>query len=68
MFETVAGGENPRPGRPEKNWAQFLVDDLWVFRATEGSTESFPLTFVLETMLWPTAAKKGGKWLSLIHI
>ena len=21
MFETTAGGENPGPGRPEKNWA-----------------------------------------------
>ena len=42
MFETTAGGENPEPGRPEKNWAQCLVDDLMVFRATEGSTESVP--------------------------
>ena len=40
-FGTMAGGENPGPGRPEKNWAQCLVDDLRVFRATEGSTESF---------------------------
>ena len=42
MFETTAGGENPEPGRPEKNWAQCLVDNLMVFRATEGSTESVP--------------------------
>ena len=64
MFETMAGGENPGPGRPEKNWAQCLliVDDLRVFRATEGSTESVPLVFGVETVLWPTAAKKGGKW------
>ena len=40
MFGTMAGGENPGPGRPEKNWAQCLVDDLRVFQATEGSTES----------------------------
>ena len=60
MFETVAGGENPRPGRPEKNWAQFLVDDLRVFRATEGSTESFPLVFDVETVLRPTAARRVG--------
>ena len=62
MFGTMAGGENPGPGRPEKNWAQCLVDDLRVFRATEGSTESIPLVFGVETVLWPTADKKGGKW------
>ena len=61
MFGTMAGGENPGPGRPEKNWAQYLVDDLRVFRATEGSTESLPLVFGVGTVLWPTAAKKGGK-------
>ena len=43
MFGTMAGGENPGPGRPENNWAKCLVDDLRVFRATEGSTESIPL-------------------------
>ena len=48
--------------RPEKNWAQCLVDDLRIFRATEGSTESVPLVLGVETVLWPTAAKKGGKW------
>ena len=62
MFGTMAGGENPRPGRPEKNWAKCLVDDLRVFRATEGSTQSVPLEFGVETVLWCTAAKKGGKW------
>ena len=51
MFGTMAGGENPGPGRPEKNWAQCLVDDLRVFRATEGSTESVPWMFVVETVL-----------------
>ena len=61
MFGTMAGGENPGPGRPEKNWAQRLVDDLRVFQATEGSTESVLLMFGVETVLWPTAAK-GGKW------
>ena len=48
VFGTMAGGETPGPGRPEKNRAQCLVDDLRVFGA--------------ETDLWPTAAKKGGKW------
>ena len=64
MFGTMASGENLGPGRPAKNWAQCLVDDLRVFRATEGSTESVPLVFInsVETVLWPTAAKKGGKW------
>ena len=46
----------------KNNWAQCLVDDLRVFRAAEGSTESVPLVFGIETVLWPTAAKKGGKW------
>ena len=64
MFGTMAGGENPGPGRQEKNWAQRLVDDLRVFRATKGSTESVPLVFVVEKVLWPTAAKKGGKVVS----
>ena len=62
MFGTMAGVENPGPGRPEKNWAQCLVDDLRVLRATEGSTESVPLVFGVETVLWPPAAKKDGKW------
>ena len=35
---------------------------IYVFRATEGSTESVPLVFGVETVQWPTAAKKGGKW------
>ena len=61
MFGTMAGEENPGPDRPEKNWAQCLVEDLSVFRATEGSTENFPWFFGIETVLWPTAAKKGGK-------
>ena len=56
----MAGGENPGPSRAENNWAQCLVDDL--FRATEGSTESVPLVFGVETVLWPPAAKKDGKW------
>ena len=55
-------GENPGPGQPGKNWAQCLADDHRVFRATEGCTESVPLVFGVETVLWPTAAKKGGKW------
>ena len=58
----MAGGENPGPGRPEKNWAQCLVDELRVFRATEGYTESVPLVYGVETVLWPSAVKKGGKW------
>ena len=45
MFGTMAGWENPGPGRPEKNWAQCLVDGLRVFQATKGSTENVPLVF-----------------------
>ena len=59
MFGTMAGGVDRGPGRPDKNWAQCLVDDLRVFRATEGSTESVHLVFGVETVRWPTAAKKG---------
>ena len=62
MFGTQAGGVIPGRGRPEKNWAQCLVDDFWVFEATEGSTHSSPLLFGVETVLWPTAAKKSGNW------
>ena len=40
-------------------------DGHWVycrlFRAAERSTGSFPLVFGVETVLWPTVAKKGGK-------
>ena len=64
MLETKAGGENPGSGRPETNWAQCLVDDLRVFGATEGSTESAPLVFGVETVLWPTAAKEGWEVVS----
>ena len=59
----MAGGENPGPGQPETNWVQcLLVDDLGVFRATEGSTEGFHLLYGVETVLRPTVANKGGKW------
>ena len=61
MFTSLAGVENPGPGRPEKNWAQCLAD-IWVFQASEGSTDSSPFLFGVETVLWPKAAKKSGKW------
>ena len=57
----MAGRENG-PGRSEKNRAQGVLDDLRVLRATEGSTESVPLVFGVETVLLTTAAMKGGKW------
>ena len=49
MFGTMAGGENPGRGRPKKNWAQCLADDLSVFQTTTGSTETPPLLFGVET-------------------
>ena len=61
MFGTMAVGENPGPGRPEKNWAQRPAD-IRVFQATEGSTDSSPLLFGVDTVLRPRAAKKSGKW------
>ena len=60
MFGTMAGGENPGPGRPENTSAQCLVDDLRVFRATEGSTESAPLVFGVETGYGPRRLRRVG--------
>ena len=51
MFGTMAGEENPGPGRPENNWAQCLADDLGVFQGTERSTKSSPLLFGVETVV-----------------
>ena len=48
MFGTMAGGVNQGRGRPEKNWAQCLADDVRVFEATKGSTDSSPLLFGVE--------------------
>ena len=62
MFGTMAGEVNPGRSRPENNWAQCLVDDIRVFEATEGSTDSSPLLFGVETVLWPRAAKNIGSW------
>ena len=41
MFATMTGGEGRRPGGQPKNWHRCLliVENLRVFRATEGSTE-----------------------------
>ena len=61
VFGTLTGGENPGPGRPEKNWAQCLAD-IRVCQPTEGSTDSSPLLFGVDTVLRPRAAKKSGKW------
>ena len=46
MFGTMAGGENPGPGRPETNWAQCLVDDLRVFRAPRDPRKASPWCLV----------------------
>ena len=43
IFGTMAGGENPGLGRTAKNRAQCLADDIRVFQATEGFTDTAPL-------------------------
>ena len=55
-------GDNPAPGRPEKNLAQSVADDIKAFIATEGSTDNLPLLLGVESVLWSTAAKKSGNW------
>ena len=62
MFGAMAGGVKPGRGRPEQNWAQCLVNDIRVFKATEGSTDSSLALFGVATVLWPRAAKKSGNW------
>ena len=62
IFRTMAGWVNPGRGRPENIWTQCLVDDIRLFAATEGSMDSSPLLFGVETVLWPRAAKKSGNW------
>ena len=62
MFATLTGGEGRRPGEKPKNWHRCLVEDLRLFRATEGSTELCPLVFGVETVVWTIAAKKSGTW------
>ena len=42
MFGTMAGQENPGPGRPENNRAQCQVDDLKVFRAKGDQKRTGP--------------------------
>ena len=58
----MAGWEGQRPGGLQKTWYRCLVEDLTVFRATEGSTERSPLVFGVDTAVWTVAAKKAGKW------
>lgn len=65
MFGTMTRREIPGSGRPESTWVQCLADDLKVFGATEGSTQSSPLLFGVGRccgVLWPTVAKNSGKW------
>ena len=59
---TMPVGENPGLGRPEKNWAQCLADDLNVFQTSARSTESCPLMFGEDSVLWTRTAKKSEKW------
>ena len=57
MFGTMAGGENPAPGRPEQNWAQRVLDNLRIHGKLSLCCSEY-----VEKVLWATAAKKGGKW------
>ena len=48
---------------PDTKCVVYITSCMYsVFRATDGSTESVLLVFGVETVLWPTAAKKGGRW------
>ena len=43
IFGTMAGGENPRPGRPGMALARCLVDDITVFEASRpGGVSGYP--------------------------
>ena len=44
MFGTMAGGENPGPGRPEKNWAQLSSRRLQGVSSHRGIHEKHPLS------------------------
>ena len=61
MFGMIAGGVSPGRGRKRKNWAQCLADYISVFKATEGSTDSSPWLFGVDTVLL-RAAMKSGNW------
>ena len=50
-----------RPTRKELGPMSIIAEDLRVFQATEGSTESSTLLFGAEALLWPRAAEKSGK-------
>ena len=55
-------GRTRDQGRPKKNWTRCLADDIRVFEATGGSTDSSPVLFGVEALLSPRAAKKSGDW------
>lgn len=52
---------NPGPGRPERDWVQCTADDLTMFPASEGSTESSASLIGVEAVLRPASTKKSGK-------
>ena len=66
MFATMNGGEGWRPGGQPKNWHRCLVEDLRVFRATEGSTKHCTLVFGVETAVW-TIAPGGPRRSRAVH-
>lgn len=58
MLATTIGGEVRRPGGQSKSFHKrlWIVDDLRVFRATEGSAEPSPLVFGVGTAVSTIAA------------
>ena len=54
------GQPGTRPIR--KELGQSLADNIKAFKATEGSTDNFPLLLGVKRALWSKTAKKSGNW------
>ena len=60
IFWTMTGGENPAPGRPGNARARCLVGAVVVLGTKEGSTDTSPSLFGVETVVWSTVVKHDG--------
>ena len=58
----MTGTDGRNPGGQPSTWHICLVEDVKVFRATEGSTEHCTLVFGVDTAVWTVPANKTGKW------